>query len=413
MTRIKTTLLLRFRQKGGGGGSDYTKYISLKKVISFGMFFILFLIVWDAIFTAPEKRWLQPDFSDSLMKWVQVHPMGGWVVLVLTLAIAVIFMIPIGTPITLGCGYIYKGLYGWKLGVFIATIVSMGGSALGAVTCFLLGRYLMRDQVRLWIKKYPIFDAIDIGKQHKMRSSPYSNSARRCLITLGVADLSCFICFSLPRILSFLLLWPIKKSLYEYTHSKIIIIIAAAEHGLRIMAMLYLTPILPLGPVSYMCGTTSMALSSFILAKVASLPLMLLYVFIGASAGALIGHKKNDKDATTTAGTAVSSSDEFKSIEENTTLIVSGILLSFVMIAGITHNIRKELNKILERQEKHKPGEKESSSSSSTSNNTATSQLSSRDLRVKESAGGGDDDGGGDEEGMEMGSQLVRQRRAG
>lgn len=156
-----------------------------------------------------------------------------------------------------------------------------------------------------------------------------------------------------------------------------------------------------------------MALSSFILAKVASLPLMLLYVFIGASAGALIGHKKNDKDATTTAGTAVSSSDEFKSIEENTTLIVSGILLSFVMIAGITHNIRKELNKILERQEKHKPGEKESSSSSSTSNNTATSQLSSRDLRVKESAGGGDDDGGGDEEGMEMGSQLVRQRRAG
>ncbi|NJK53074.1 MAG: hypothetical protein HC936_10140 [Leptolyngbyaceae cyanobacterium SU_3_3] len=73
-------------------------------------------------------------------------------------------MIPIGTPITLGCGYIYKGLYGWKLGVLIATIVSMGGSALGAVTCFLLGRYLMRDQVRLWIKKYPLFDAIDIGK---------------------------------------------------------------------------------------------------------------------------------------------------------------------------------------------------------------------------------------------------------
>jgi hypothetical protein len=133
---------------------------------------------------------------------------------------------------------------------------------------------------------------------------------------------------------------------------------------------------------------------------------MLLYVFIGASAGALIGsnQKNNDKDDVSSAH------DEFKSIEENTTLIVSGILLSFVMIAGITHNIRKELNKILERQEKHKPGEKEPTSSTVTS---------SRDSRgVKESSTGDDNDGdgigdGNAEEGMEMGSRLVRQRRAG
>jgi uncharacterized membrane protein YdjX (TVP38/TMEM64 family) len=111
---------------------------------------------------------------------------------------------------------------------------------------------------------------------------------------------------------------------------------AAAEHGLRIMAMLYLTPILPLGPVSYMCGTTSMALSSFLMAKIASLPLMLLYAFIGASAGALVG--KGGKDGP--AG------DELKDIEENRSLIVSGILLSFVMIACITHYIKKELNTV-------------------------------------------------------------------
>lgn len=89
------------------------------------------------------------------------------------------------------------------------------------------------------------------------------------------------------------------------------------------MAMLYLTPVLPLGPVSYMCGSTSMALSSFVIAKVASLPLMLLYVFIGASAGTLIA--------------------DTEAIEHNSTLIVSGILLSITMIAGISHYIRKEL----------------------------------------------------------------------
>jgi uncharacterized membrane protein YdjX (TVP38/TMEM64 family) len=112
---------------------------------------------------------------------------------------------------------------------------------------------------------------------------------------------------------------------------------AAAEHGLRIMAMLYLTPILPLGPVSYMCGTTSMALSNFLMAKIASLPLMLLYAFIGASAGALVG--KSGKDG----GPA---GDELKDIEQNRTLIVSGILMSFVMIACITHYIKKELNTV-------------------------------------------------------------------
>ena len=119
------------------------------------------------------------------------------------------------------------------------------------------------------------------------------------------------------------------------------------------MAMLYLTPILPLGPVSYMCGTTSMALSSFVIAKIASLPLMLLYCFIGASMRSLIsGPKQNNKD------TSAALSSEMKKVEENKVLIALGILLSLVMITGITTYIRKELHKILERQEKHKPGEK-------------------------------------------------------
>jgi hypothetical protein len=114
------------------------------------------------------------------------------------------------------------------------------------------------------------------------------------------------------------------------------------------MAMLYLTPILPLGPVSYMCGTTSMALSSFVLAKIASLPLMLLYAFIGASTGALLGQPSQTQlDGSVTAQQQEqqhSTANEFKSIEENQTLILSGICLSFVMIAGITHNIKRELN---------------------------------------------------------------------
>lgn len=75
-----------------------------------------------------------------------------------------------------------------------------------------------------------------------------------------------------------------------------------------------------------------MSLSSFVLAKIASLPLMLLYAFIGASTGTLLGHGHTRQ--------------EMKKIEENRYLIVAGILLSLIMITGITHYIKKELNQV-------------------------------------------------------------------
>jgi uncharacterized membrane protein YdjX (TVP38/TMEM64 family) len=121
---------------------------------------------------------------------------------------------------------------------------------------------------------------------------------------------------------------------------------AASEHGLKIMAMLYLTPILPLGLVSYMCGTTAMDLSSFALAKIASLPLYLIYTFIGASAHSFIksggGPGSGEKDI----DGGQSLSGEAKQLDENQYLIVSGLVLSLVMMTLITRNIRKELMKV-------------------------------------------------------------------
>jgi hypothetical protein len=141
-----------------------------KKIVSVIVFSFIALVAWDAMFRDPANRWIRPDFSASFLVWVQGHPFQGLFAFLVVIATGVILMIPIGTPLTLGCGYIYKGAYGWKLGVAVATIISMAGSALGAVTCFLLGRYMMRDQVRKWIRKYPLFDAIDAGES-KVRST--------------------------------------------------------------------------------------------------------------------------------------------------------------------------------------------------------------------------------------------------
>lgn len=138
-----------------------------RKVVLSIMLMIIAVIICDAMFASPEDRLLKPDFAETFLIWVQAHPSEGAVGMVVLIAFALVFLIPIGTPLALGCGYIYKSAYGWELGLTIATSVSMVGSALGGGICFLLGRYLMRDQVRTWIRNYPLFVAIDIGKMIK------------------------------------------------------------------------------------------------------------------------------------------------------------------------------------------------------------------------------------------------------
>ena len=143
---------------GAGGG------ISFKTMLSYAMFALIFVVLWDGLLTPPEKRWIQPSHTQIYIEWVEHHPIQGLFAITIVIAAAVVVLIPIGTPLTLGCGFIYTGAYGWKLGLALATLISMGGSALGAVICFLLGRYLLREQVRHWARnKYPLFDAIDVG----------------------------------------------------------------------------------------------------------------------------------------------------------------------------------------------------------------------------------------------------------
>lgn len=105
-----------------------------------------------------------------------------------------------------------------------------------------------------------------------------------------------------------------------------------------------------------------MDLSSFALAKIASLPLYLIYTFIGASAHSFIkrGSTGASNDVKDGDGGVHSLSGETQKIEENQYLIVSGLVLSLVMMTLITRNIRKELMKVrcfvgCENNERHSP----------------------------------------------------------
>jgi len=284
-----------------------------KKSVMGLMGFLGLIIIYETFYVDPKDRLIQPDFADTFLLWVEENPSLGIVAIMIVIAAAVVTMVPIGTPLTLGCGYIYRGVYGWKLGIFISTVVSMVGSCLGAVICFLLGRYLMRETVQQWVRKYPLFDAINIGTC--------------CDNDMGV-DMSYNVFFDQTFSSVFF------TSFFHH--------IAAKEQGFKIMAMLYLTPVIPLGLVSYMCGTTSMNVYAFAFAKIFALPLYLIYTFMGASAHSLVKQRGSKEESIS----GISPSDQAKKLHENQYLVVSGLVLSIVMMTLITRHIRRELMKV-------------------------------------------------------------------
>ena len=144
----------------------------------------------------------------------------------------------------------------------------------------------MRDRVRKWGRKYPLFDAIDI---------------------------------------------------------------AVSEKGFKIMCLLYLTPVLPLGPVSYMCGTTSMPLVRFASAKIAALPLMLVYVFIGASTDTFLGAGMEHGGVAVDGGGDGPKIVEKMGVDEEThrKMVLFGLCLSIVSMSLVSHFVKKELYKVI------------------------------------------------------------------
>ncbi|KAL7547087.1 hypothetical protein ACHAWF_010398 [Thalassiosira exigua] len=237
-------------------------------------------LVHDTLTSPPEKRLLGSRRMRDFLLWVKEHPGSGAAAFVVVYGACVALLLP-GTPLTLGGGYVYKVSYGWSGGVAMATLTSMAGSLLGSVSCFVMGRYVMRERVRKWGRKYPLFDAIDL---------------------------------------------------------------AVSDNGFRIMCLLYLTPILPLGPVSYLLGTTSMPLAKFAMAKIAALPLMLLYVLIGASTDTFFG----GSDAEVEGGEGAAAAKTVHGVDEEThrKMVFFGLFLSIISMSLVSYFVKKELYKV-------------------------------------------------------------------
>ena len=219
----------------------------------------------------------------NFLVWMEKNPRLGIIAYVLVYALHVVVLLP-GTPLTMGGGYVFKVTYGWVNGIILGSFLSLLGSIGGGVTCFLLSRYCMRDKVRTFTQqsKYASqFDAIDK---------------------------------------------------------------AISAQGFKIIALLYLTPILPFGPFSYMAGTTSIDLIQFAAAKIFSLPLTALYVVMGASTGALVTTASKSEHINNL------STMSNKHQNDNIHHLMIGLIVSVISLSIISIKMKKELQKVSQRE---------------------------------------------------------------
>lgn len=119
------------------------------------------------------------------------------------------------------------------VGCIAACLSCFLGSCLGAIIAFVRSRYMMRDLIKLFSRRYPLIRVVDQALK--------------------------------------------------------------LNHGFRIMLLLRLCPIIPFNGLNYCCGITGVTLPDFTLSLVGILPFQIYTIVLGATAGALeLQTLKND-----------------------------------------------------------------------------------------------------------------------
>jgi uncharacterized membrane protein YdjX (TVP38/TMEM64 family) len=89
---------------------------------------------------------------EALSGWVQGRDVWGPVVYGLIYVVAAVALVP-ASALTIAAGAIF--------GLWVGTITVSLASTTGAALAFLIARYLARDAVARWVRRYPKFEAID------------------------------------------------------------------------------------------------------------------------------------------------------------------------------------------------------------------------------------------------------------
>jgi uncharacterized membrane protein YdjX (TVP38/TMEM64 family) len=193
-----------------------------KKLLTVPVFGVSCAVFYD-VFQGDDsilKHWI-----DDLLLWMTHNPTAAEFVFVVIYALSSMVFIPI-TMLQLGAGWaftiVWKGAIGY--GVAASVVACFTGSVLGGLASFLRARYMMRDLIEIFARRYPIVKAADQALQ---------------------------------------------------------------RDGLRIMLLMRLCPLIPFQSLNYLGGITQVSWKTFTLSLIGILPYQILIILMGASAGSL------------------------------------------------------------------------------------------------------------------------------
>lgn len=190
-----------------------------KKLLTFLIVASSFYVVIDLIWLGHVQEWITDCVS-----WLSWHP--AWaVILFLLLFVACTFLFVPPAFLYFGAGYAFTQMTeNMAFGMLAAAIVAYLGSLLGAILAFYRARYMMRDVILLFARRFPIIRAADQ---------------------------------------------------------------AFARDGFRVMLLLRLCPIIPFNGLNYIGGVLSVSADEFTRALIGIVPTMLLWIYCGASSRVL------------------------------------------------------------------------------------------------------------------------------
>lgn len=176
---------------------------------------LLSVIVTMIIFSSEVS-----DMTVSLLTWIQENSLEGSIILVVIYVLFTILFIP-GSILTLGIGFIYSYSTGslW-LGTLLGTLIVIIGSNLGALSAFLLSRYLFKEGVKAKL-----------------------GSNKKYIVLLKIIEV----------------------------------------HQVKFVVLLRLIPLIPFNVLNYLLGITGIKVTSFLVGNLGMIPGTMLYVYLGAA----------------------------------------------------------------------------------------------------------------------------------
>lgn len=186
-----------------------------KKLLTICVMIASCLVFVDLFFLGHIQGWIQ-----VFMIWMTSHPTSAEFAFIGIYVLATLFFVP-PTILMVGAGWAFAQACGFFVGILAATFSCFLGSLIGALLSFIRARYMMRDLIHLFRKRYPIVRAADQ---------------------------------------------------------------ALKRDGFRIMLLLRLCPLIPFHGLNYLGGITGVSWETFVFSLVGTLPYMIMVVAMGASA---------------------------------------------------------------------------------------------------------------------------------